>query len=339
MRAAVLHKLGDISELKNNLLVEDFPAPEIDSDEVLVKIKASALNHRDLWITKGLYSKIKLPVILGSDCAGIVDKCGSSVTNVKPGDEVIIDPSLEWGNSEEHQSTSYKILGLPDNGTLAEYVKVSASNIYQKPSHLGFEKAAALPLVGITAYRAVVIKANVTKGDNVLITGIGGGVAVMTMLYCLALGANVYVTSGSDEKIDRAVKLGAKDGANYKDTGWAEKIKQISNGKLDAVIDGSGGDTIAKSLDIISYGGKIISYGATNGPVENFDLRRVFWKQLQILGSTMGSPKDFSAMLNFVNEHKVVPIVDEVFDLDHIVPAFQKMNNSDQFGKIVIKVA
>jgi zinc-binding alcohol dehydrogenase/oxidoreductase len=337
MRAAVLHRLGDISELKDNLLVEDFPAPEITGNEVLIRIKAAALNHRDLWITKGLYSKIKLPVILGSDCAGVIEKCGPNVSALKPGDEVIVDPSLNWGESEEHQSAAYKILGLPDNGTLGEFVKVPSSNVYPKPSHLDFEQAAGLPLVGITAYRAAVLKADIKEGDNVLIPGIGGGVAVMAMLYCLALKANVYVTSGSNEKINKAISLGAKAGFNYNDADWADKVKEVTGGKLDAVIDGSGGETISKSLDIISYGGKIVSYGATNGGVDNFDLRRVFWKQIKIFGSTMGSPRDFKDMLSFVEKHNIVPVIDDIYELDKVVDAFGKMDNSAQFGKIVLK--
>ncbi|HLT25035.1 MAG TPA: alcohol dehydrogenase catalytic domain-containing protein, partial [Ignavibacteria bacterium] len=154
MRAAVLHKLGDISELNNNLIVEDFPAPELGPDEVLIKVKYAALNHRDLFITKGLYSKIKLPVILGSDCSGIIEQCGEQVSGLNPGDEVIIDPSINWGNSEEHQSAEYQILGLPQNGTLAEFVKVTSGNVFPKPAHLTLEEASSLPLVGVTAYRA-----------------------------------------------------------------------------------------------------------------------------------------------------------------------------------------
>src|SRR5690606_8870019 len=173
--------------------------------------------------------------------------------------------SINWGNSEEHQSAEYQILGLPQNGTLAEFVKIRSGNVFPKPAHLTFEVASSLPLVGVTAYRAAVLKARLKEGDNVLIPGIGGGVAVMAMQYCLAMNANVYVTSGAEEKIQTAVSLGAKGGMNYKDDDWAAKIKEMTNGKLDVMIDGSGSDTIAKSLDIISYGGTIVSYGATNG--------------------------------------------------------------------------
>ncbi|MCB0725376.1 MAG: zinc-binding dehydrogenase [Ignavibacteriae bacterium] len=329
MKSAVLHNTGDISQLDKNLLVEDFPTPEPNKDEVLVNIRSASLNHRDLWITKGLYSKIKLPVILGSDGAGILEN----------GDEVVINPSINWGDSEAHQSpTSYEILGLPQNGTLAEYTKVDKSKVYPKPAHLDFDQASALPLVGLTAYRAVILKANVQPSDKVLITGAGGGVSTMALLYCIAIGAETYLTSGSEAKIAQAIKLGAKGGVNYKEEIWGEAIKEMTGG-VTVVIDSSSGDTIAKALDFTTYGARIVSYGATNGTVKDFDMRRVYWKQLQILGSTMGSDKDFADMLAFVNEYKIIPIVDKVYPLDDVHSAFRRMNDGEQFGKIVVKMA
>ena len=328
MKSAVLHNTGDISQLDKNLLVEDFPTPEPNDDEVLVNIRSASLNHRDLWITKGLYSKIKLPVILGSDGAGILEN----------GEEVVINPSINWGDSEAHQSpTRYEILGLPQNGTLAEYTKIDKSKVYPKPAHLDFDQASALPLVGLTAYRAVILKANVQPSDKVLITGAGGGVSTLALLYCIAIGAETYVTSSSEAKIAQAIKLGAKGGVNYKEEIWGEAIKEMTGG-VTVVIDSSAGDTIAKALDFTEYGARIVTYGATNGVVKDFDMRRVYWKQLQILGSTMGSDKDFADMLAFVNEHKITPIVDKVYLLDDVHSAFRRMNDGEQFGKIVVKM-
>lgn len=336
MKALVLHKLGDITDLDKHLLIGEVPTPEISPDEVLIKVHSASLNHRDVWITKGLYSKIKLPLILGSDCSGTIDKIGNSFSGFETGQEVIINPSINWGGSELHQSPSYEILGLPQDGTLAEYVKINSKYVHPKPTHLDFEQASALPLAGLTAYRAAILKANIQPEDKVLITGIGGGVATFALLFSLAAGAETYVTSGSGEKIDRAVSLGAKEGVNYKNDNWADVIKEKG---ITVVIDSSSGDTISKALDFISYGGRIVTYGATNGVVKDFDTRRVYWKQLQILGSTMGSDKDFLDMLDFVNSKKIVPVVDEVYSFDDSVSAFKKMNDGSQFGKIVIKIA
>jgi zinc-binding alcohol dehydrogenase/oxidoreductase len=336
MKAVVLHKLGDISELDKNLLIEEVPVPEVSGDEVLIKVHYASLNHRDVWITKGLYSKIKLPLILGSDCSGTIEKLGGGAAGLEIGQEVIINPSINWGENDAYQSPAYEILGLPQDGTLAEYVKIKAKYVYPKPAHLNFEQASALPLGGLTAYRAAILKAKITPSDKVLITGIGGGVATFALLYSLAIGADTYVTSGSDEKITRAVSLGAKSGVNYKVDGWADTLKEKN---ITVVIDSSGGDTIAKALDFTSYGARIVTYGATNGTINDFDIRRVYWKQLQVLGSTMGSDKDFSEMLAFVNKNKIIPVVDEVFALEDTVSAFKRMNDGGQFGKIVIKIA
>jgi len=336
MKAVVLHKLGDISELDKNLPIEEVPVPEISDDEVLVKVHYASLNHRDVWITKGLYSKIKLPIILGSDCSGTIEKLGGGVSHLSPGQEVIINPSINWGENEAYQSPSYEILGLPQDGTLAEYVKIKAKYAYPKPAHLNFEQASALPLGGLTAYRAAILKAKIKPSDKVLITGIGGGVATFALLYSLAIGADTYVTSGSDEKITRAVSLGANSGVNYKNDGWDDTLKEKN---ITVVIDSSGGDTIAKALDFTAYGARIVTYGATNGTVKDFSIHRVYWKQLQILGSTMGSDRDFGEMLDFVNQNKIIPVVDEVFALANSVSAFKRMNDGGQFGKIVIKIA
>lgn len=338
MKAAVLNKTGKVSDLSKNMKIEEVPTPALQDNDVLIKIKCASLNHRDLWITKGMYSKIELPAILGSDCSGVVEDTGSAVKKIKPGDEVIVNPSLDWGDSEEHQSASYKILGLPDKGTLAEYVKINVDKVYSKPAHMSFEEASALPLCGLTAYRASFIQGQIKKGDNVLITGIGGGVATFLLLYCVSVGANVYVTSSSQEKIEKAVSLGAVSGVDYTGEDWDRYIKDVTDGKIDVVIDSSGGNTINKALEICRYGGKIVTYGASLGKVPDFNLTRVYWKQIQIIGSTMGSDKDFKDMLGYTNKKKIVPVVDKIFSLDNVVDAFGHMDSANQFGKIVVKM-
>jgi len=338
MKALVLNKTGEISLLKNNLIINEIDKPEISQYEVLIKLQFSALNHRDLWITKGLYSGIKLPAVLGSDGAGIIEDAGDNVKNFKKGDEVIINPGINWGESEDFKSDEFRILGLPDNGTLSEYIKVNQRYVHLKPLHLSMQEAAAQPLAGLTAFRAVVKKAQINREENVLITGIGGGVATFAFLYAKASGANLYITSGSDDKIKNAKKIGAVDGFNYKNEMWDEVLVSAVHGGIDSIIDGTGGNSVSKYLKIINPGGRIVIYGATTGITQNFDVRKLYWKQIKLFGTTMGSESDFSEMLDFVEKNKIKPIIDKVFDFEDYISAFERMNRSEQLGKIVIKV-
>lgn len=338
MKAAVLHSTGSIDTLTENLRVEEVPKPVAGDDEVIVKVRYASLNHRDLWISLGQYAKIQLPVILGSDCAGIIYARGKNTGGIDELDSVVINPSLNWGNNELHQSNDYSIIGMPDNGTFADFVKVKSSLVYRMPSHLSFAEASALPLAGLTAYRALFRKANVMSGENVLITGIGGGVATIAMQLAIAAGANVFVTSGSEKKISKAIDLGAKAGALYTDPEWWKKILSQSEKNIDVIIDGTGGNTMSALLEAVSYGGRIVLYGATLGRAENVNLYKVYWKQISLLGTTMGSSDDFSDMLRFVGERCITPVIDSAYDLEYIVTAFQRMQNSEQFGKIVLKI-
>ena len=202
---------------KNEPLVwEEVETPTAAKGEVLVNIKAAAFNHRDLWIQKGQYAGLRFPIILGSDGSGVVAEIGPGVQADWLGKDVIINPGMNWGEDPSFHGRDFKILGLPDNGTFADYVNVPAEYLYEKPAYLSFEEAASIPLAGLTAYRALFTRGQITKGSRVLITGIGGGVALMVLKMALAIGAEVYVTSGSDEKIEKAVALGAKLGVNYK---------------------------------------------------------------------------------------------------------------------------
>ncbi len=338
MRAAVLKQLGNIDQLENNLVIENIALPKITDDDVLIKLSFASLNRRDLYIAKGLYPKIDLPIVLGSDGAGVVHSFGKNVSDFKAGDEVLINPGINWGNDENYQSKDFKILGMPDYGTFAEYICINKSYVYKKPAHLSFEQASAFPLAGITAYRSLFIKANITKDDNVLITGIGGGVATLVLAFALKVGANVFVTSGSDDKIEKAISLGAKGGVNYKNENWDKELLKLSDNNIDVIIDGTGGDPFSQLLVMCNYGCRIVSYGATLGSVNDFPMSRLFWKQLKIYGSTMGSPKDFAEMLKFIDEKKVVPVIDKVFSLNNTCDAFRRMNESEQFGKIVIEI-
>ncbi len=335
MKAIVLRELGG----PDNLLYENVPDPTAAAGEVVVKLKAAALNHRDQWIRHGLYAGIKLPIILGSDGAGVVAAVGEGVDAALVGKEVVINPSLDWGSDENAQSKAYRILGLPDDGTYAQYIKVPAANVYAKPAHLSFEEAAAIPLAALTAYRSVATRAQVKAGETVLVTGIGGGVATFALQFAKALGAKVLVTSGSDEKIGKAKELGADGGVNYKSETWSKELIALNGGVgPDVVIDSAGGNTLEKAVEIARPAGRIVFFGATTGLANNLDLRRIFFKQLNLMGSTMGSDREFAAMLKLYDEHKLKPVVDQVFSLANTPAAHQHMEEAGQLGKIVLKI-
>jgi len=332
MKALVLHSK------KEPLQLSEVPAPIAMQDEVIVKITAAALNHRDVWIQKGLYAGLKYPCILGSDGTGMVTSTGSNVDAHWIGKEVIINPSMFWGEEESYQHPEkFKILGLPEDGCMAEYVKVPTKSLEPKPAHLPSEEAAALPLAGLTAFRALFKRAKLKEGEKLLITGIGGGVALFALQYAIATKAQVFVTSGDDEKINKAIHLGAMAGANYKKIDWVDQLKKEADA-FDVIIDGAAGDGLNDLLDLAKPGGRIVVYGATQGNPSNIIARRIFWKQLNLLGSTMGSPADFNEMIKFINHHKIKPVVDKVFAFNEGEMAMQRMEEGKQFGKIVISV-
>jgi zinc-binding alcohol dehydrogenase/oxidoreductase len=318
------------------LIFKEVDKPALAPGEALVKIKAAALNRRDYWITVGKYAGIKYPIVPGSDGAGIVAEVGSESDKHLLGKEVIINPGYGWGDDQNFQSDDFKILGLPADGTFAEYVKVQAQHLHAKPAHLTWEQAAAVPLAGLTVYRALFTKGRAKKGDKVLITGVGGGTGAFALQFALAAGCQVFVTSGSGEKIECAKQLGAAEGVNYKAQDWAEQLHHLGGG-FDIIIDSTLGDGFAKLPDLCNPGGRIVIFGGTAGNIPPLNGRKIFWRQLQIIGTMMGSPEDFKAMVDFLNEHQLVPVVDEVYPLANAAEAISKMESSSQFGKIVLK--
>jgi zinc-binding alcohol dehydrogenase/oxidoreductase len=317
-----------LKQVKEPLVIEERPEPKAGAGQVVVRLRAAALNRRDFWITQGLYPGMKLPVVLGSDGAGI---------DTQTSREVIINPGINWGKSEDVQNTDFKILGMPDDGTFAEEVVVPAEQVHPKPGHLSFEHAAALPLASLTAYRALFVRGKLQKNETVVITGIGGGVACIAMQLTVDAGATVLVTSSSQTKIDKAKSFGAAAGFLYTNPDYVTELKD-KYGPVHLIIDGAGGDGFGSLIEMAAPGGRIVNYGGTAGIPNKLELRKVFWKQLNILGSTMGSPRDFAAMLELVNKHKIKPIIDEVFPLAKGNDAFQKMNKKSQFGKLVLTV-
>jgi NADPH:quinone reductase-like Zn-dependent oxidoreductase len=321
----------------NQIAVVEVPDPSPAPGEAVVAIRAGALNHRDVWIKLGQYAGLKWPCIPGSDGAGVVAAVGDGVDAEWVGREVIINPGLNWGASEHAQSSQFNILGLPCDGTLAEKVSVPAGQLTPKPAHLSWEEAAALPLAGLTAYRAIFPRAQLHAGERVLITGIGGGVALLALQFAVAHGAEVWVTSSSTDKISRAVALGARGGFDYTQPGWVKAA--AAAGLFDVVVDSAGGDGFEGVIDLTAPGGRMVVYGATRGNPPGLTLRKIFWRQLSLLGSTMGSPSDWAMMVAFVALHHVKPVVSDVFPLARAAEAFALMERGGQFGKIVVRVA
>lgn len=317
------------------LVLKEVGKPTLSAGEALVQIKAAALNRRDYWITIGKYAGIKYPSILGSDGAGIVTEVGSDADSSWLGKEVVINPSHNWGDDPNAQGKEFKILGLPDEGTFAEYVKVKAEYLFHKPAYLNWEQAAALPLAGLTAYRALFTKGKATKGSNVLIVGVGSGTGTIALQLALAAGCQVFVTSGTAEKLHRAKQLGAAAGVNYKSQDWAEQLQHLSGG-FDVVIDSALGEGFAKLLDLCKPGARIVTFGGTAGNIPELPARKIFWKQLQIIGTTMGTQEEFKSFLDFTNQHQLIPVIDETFPLADAGKAVKKMEVSSQFGKIVL---
>ncbi len=321
----------------NQLQIVDLPDPRPAAGEAVVELRAAALNHRDVWIKAGQYAGLKWPCVPGSDGAGTVVACGAGVDTAWQGRDVVINPALGWGESESTQDARFTILGLPRDGTLAQKIAVPASQLTAKPAHLLWEEAAALPLAGLTAYRAVFSRAKLQPGERVLISGIGGGVALLAMQFAVAAGAEVWVTSSSDEKIARARELGAKGGFKYTDENWPAAAAKTP-GLFDVIIDSAGGPGFGKLIDAAAPGGRIAFYGATRGDSPSLPMRKIFWRQISLLGTTIGSPSDWEAMVSFVNRHKLRPVVSAVFPLERAAEAFNLMERSAQFGKIVVKI-
>ncbi|HTX59622.1 MAG TPA: NAD(P)-dependent alcohol dehydrogenase [Verrucomicrobiae bacterium] len=323
MRAVRLHEIGG----PQNLRLDEIALPQAGEGEVLVRLRAAAFNRRDVFITQGKYPGIALPVTLGSDGAGVVEATG---------EEVVIDPMLDWGGDERVWDAGHSsLLGMPRDGTFAQYVAVSKGNVYPKPSHLSLEEAAAIPLAGLTAYRATFTRGELQAGQTILIPGVGGGVQSFVLLFAKAVGARAIVTSGSDEKLARATALGADLAFNYTTTpDWHKQAR--AQGPIDLVVDSSGGETLAKALEAVRPGGRIAVYGGTH-PEATIRLFPLFWKHVTICGTSMGSPKDFAAMLALF-ARGLRPVIDTVYPLERAAAAAERMASSQQFGKIVLAI-
>jgi zinc-binding alcohol dehydrogenase/oxidoreductase len=335
MKAIVLREFGGPEKLR----YEEVPDPTPGPGEVLIRLKTAALNRRDYFITRNQYPGIKLPTILGSDGAGEVAALGEGVDGFQIGQEVIINPSLNWGDNPRVSGPDFTILGSPKDGTYAEMIVVPAENVFPKPAYLTWEEAAAIPLAGLTAYRALVTRGRLREGEVVVIPGIGGGVATFLLLIASALGARVFVTSGSDEKIRRAMELGAAGGVNYNSENWVKELQKATGGGADLCVDSVGGDIFPQLVRLTKPGGRIVTFGATRGPVPQLVMPFIFLKQLDILGSTMGNNEEFGQMLNLFEKHRIRPVLDKSYPLEEAAEALNRMKDGRQFGKIVLRIS
>jgi NADPH:quinone reductase-like Zn-dependent oxidoreductase len=330
MRAAFLKEKG------HPLEILEIKKPKPIKDQVLVRLHAAALNHRDIWIQQ---ENTPPPdgVILGSDGSGVIEDVGEDADPLLIGMEVIINPSLNWGDNTVVQGDSFKILGVPDHGTFSDYITISKKQVFEKPEQFSHAEAAAIPLSGLTAYRALFSKARLRAKEKVLITGVGGGTALWAMQFAVAYQARVYVTSGSEEKIDKAKALGALGGFNYKDAGWFAQAQKEAGG-FDIIIDAAGGPDFPKLLDLALPGGRIVNFGRTAGNLGEINTRNFFSRQLSIFGTTMGTRDEFLSMLDLLESRNIKPVIDEIFPLEQAEDAMRKMERGTQFGKIVLKI-
>jgi NADPH:quinone reductase-like Zn-dependent oxidoreductase len=326
MKAVRIHEDGGPEVLR----YEDAPDPVAGPGEVLVRLRAASLNHLDLWVRKGLPSVPK-PRILGADGAGVVEALGEGADGLEVGQRVVINPGLEHGEA-------IHVIGEHTQGTHAELAAVPATNVYPLAEAVPFEEAAAFPLVFETAYRMLVTKAKLQAGEWVLVWGIGGGVATAAFQISKALGARVVVTSSSDAKLERAAELGADVTVNHRTGDVAAAVKEATGKGADVVVEHVGEATWKTSLAAVRPGGRVTVCGATSGPNPPAQLNRIWWKQLVILGSTMGAREDFEGAYELVRSGRARPIVDEIFPLAEARAAHERLEAGEQFGKIVLAI-
>ncbi|KAJ3237455.1 hypothetical protein HDU78_004077 [Chytriomyces hyalinus] len=314
------------------------PPSPLPPAHALVAIHCAALNHRDVYIREGLYPAVTDGSILGSDASGTIEASSSGLW--AKGDRVLVNPARGWISQQDSPEAvhEFNILGLlPEQGTFAQFMSVHQDDLAPLPRHLSFEQGSALPLAGLTAYRAVVTLGKCKAGDKVLIPGIGGGVALFALQFAVALGAEVWVTSSSTDKIAQAMALGARGGVSYKDDQWPAKLNSASGGSFNLVIDGASGPNLSAYIRLMELGGTLCIYGAVAGSNSTFTVPFLWFKHLTIKGVCMGSRQEFQEMVAFVAEKKIVPVVHAVFKgLGRLDEAFDVMRAGSQMGKLVV---
>ena len=340
MKAVVIHEHGGTDKLK----IEEIETPSPAHDEVLVQVKACALNHLDLWVRKGVPGqRMPLPMIPGSDIAGVVKKTGANVRGVTTGDRVVIAPGVSCGRcaqclgGRDNLCDSYGILGENRDGGCAEYVCVPGVNVLPIPGKLNFNQAAAVPLVFLTAWHMLVARAQVRPGEDVLVHAAGSGVGSAGIQIARLLGARVLATGGTDAKLKKARDLGADETINYKKLDFFEEIKRITRRRgVDVILDHIGADTWSKNIRLLKMGGRLVTCGVTSGFEVATDIRYIFFRRLSILGSTMGTKGELLQIMTLMKRGALEPIIDSSFPLDQIAAAHKRMEDRKGFGKIIV---
>lgn len=341
MRAVVLEGFGGVENLR---LVEDFPEPVLKEDEVLIRVKAVALNHLDVWVRMGaLAVKPDLPHILGADVSGVVEKVGQLVEHIKEGDEVVVAPGLSCGVCYECQSghdnhcRHYDILGLKTKGGYAELVKVPSRNVIKKPKNLSFEEAASYPLTFLTLWNALVNKAKIKPYHRVLIWGCSSGVGVAGVQIAKLFGAFVIATAGSLEKAKRCKQLGADEVVNHYEEDVVKRVRDMFKEGVDIVVDHVGSKTFHKSVECLKKGGRLVFFGTTTGSTAEIDIRYVFVREIELLGVYMGPRADLFKISELFERGLLKPVVDRVFPLEEAGKAHIYLEESKHFGKVILK--
>ena len=340
MKAVIFEQHGGPEVLR----LAEVPDPQIKANEVLVEVRACALNHLDVWVRNGLPGiKIPLPHILGNDVAGVVREAGELITWVNAGDEVMLQPGVSCGHCAEclagrdNMCDEYDIIGSRRDGGYAELVAVPGINVIPKPKNLAWEEAAALPLVTLTAWHMLVARADVQPGEDVLVHAAGSGVGSLGIQIAKLRGARVITTAGSDEKLAKARELGADVGVDYTREDWHKEVRRLTNGRgVDVVFEHTGAATWPGSILSLKKGGRLVTCGATSGFDAKTDLRHVFYRHLTNFGSMMGSKADLLAAMKFIESGQIRAVVDQILPLSEARKAHELMEDRAQFGKLVL---
>jgi NADPH:quinone reductase-like Zn-dependent oxidoreductase len=342
MKAAVFHRCGDASQIK----IEDVPEPQIGAGQALIRVHASAFNHLELWSLHGPADEsYHFPMWTGSDIAGVIEQLAPDVMGWSVGDAVAVNPSLSCGKCEScladevSQCDDYNILGADGNGGNAEFVAVKADKLIRLPDGFNFIKAAAAPLAYQTAWRAIVKRAKLQRGEDVLVLGASGGVAVATIQISKMLGARVFAVTSSDEKMDKARLAGADFVLNRKTSNPFDEVRRLTSRRgVDLVVENVGAATWGESQKILRKAGRIVTYGRTTGREAITNLSLLFWNEQTLIGSTMGSLTDFREVMELVFNGSIDPIIDSVYPLEQAAEAYAHYESGEQFGKIVLQV-
>jgi NADPH:quinone reductase-like Zn-dependent oxidoreductase len=330
MKAAQLVSGG----VRPTFVVNTVPDPKPAAGEVQVALEAASLNHRDVWLWE--QSELPLPATLGSDGAGVVSAVGTGVSELQVGDAVVLNPALGWGDEEEFGGEKFEILGVPRPGTFAELVVVPAENVCLKPSRLSWVEAATLGVAAVTAWRAVMHTQAAHRGGRIFVPGAGGGVAAFAIQIGTALGAELVTTSSTAEKLEQARRLGARATISYAEGDWTAAAGAVCEGGFDAVIDGVGPTIWRELVDLLRAGGTLVTYGLSGGASAEFASFPLLWQWRKVVGTTMGSPRDFARLLTHVERADWHPAIDSVWPLQELPEAAMRLGSRERFGKVVL---